>query len=256
MRAATNPATPRNPTPADYTAASIRRPCRAFLAPCRAHAPRRPGFHLHHPADRRAGLRRHHSGTAGAGARFHRRRFRRGGEVGRLVRFPVRRAAVRQLTTAGGAVRPLRPSPGDPGLVPGPGRGLRGDGAGAEPAVAAAGAGGVGRVLGQLHHRQRLHRRHHHAGQARPGLRHDRRRVRARFRDRAAARRLARQLPPARAVLVRRRAGAAQFPVRPVGAARIAGAGTAHPAPGLDTPIRSARCGCCAATRRCSRWPR
>ncbi len=53
------------------------------------------------------------------------------------------------------------------------------------------------------------------------------------LRGRPAAGRLARQPASARAVLVRRRAGPAQLPLRPVGTARIAGAGTAHRTRGL-----------------------
>ncbi|MBB4758240.1 hypothetical protein FHT15_002927 [Xanthomonas campestris] len=54
---------------------------------------------------------------------------------------------------AGHPVRPLRPPSGDPALVPGVGPGFHPDGGCPFPADAAAGAGDLRGVLGQLLHR-------------------------------------------------------------------------------------------------------
>ncbi len=156
--------------------------------------------------------------------------------MGRHLRHPVRDHPVRVLADPGRAVGSFRPPPGDPAVLPRAGRGLPADGAGAVAAVAADRAHFLGRVLGQLHHRQRLHRRHHSAGEARAGVRHDRCGVRRGLHHWSNHRWPAGGDRSAPAVLVLGRAGAAEFPVRLVRAAGVVAEGKAH------APVRLVAC--------------
>ncbi|PRD39701.1 UNVERIFIED_CONTAM: hypothetical protein NCL1_01397 [Trichonephila clavipes] len=193
--------------------------------------PGQPALHPDHGVHRCARHRPHAAGAAGPG----RRAGRLAGTAVVLVRRAagdLRPGAVPRHALAGRAQRPLRPAAGAAAVHLRSRRGLpdhRHHGFAADPgAVAPA----QRRHQRQLHRRQRLCRRHHHAGRTQQGFRRHRCRVRARLHRRAHAWRPARGKQPAPAVLGRRRHGAAELAVRLVRAAGVAAAGT----PGADTP--------------------
>ena len=132
----------------------------------------------------------------------------------RRLRRALGRHAVRRLADHRLAVGPVRPPAGDPAVDRRAGRRLRADGAGAQSLVAGARPHHRRHHLVELHHRLRLHGRHHAAGRPRPRLRADRRGLQRRLRRRAAARRRARRDLAARAVLGRGRDERPRLPLR------------------------------------------
>ena len=171
-------------------------------------------LHLRHRADRRGGLWRHHPGTAASGAAIRRWRHFHCGVLGRGVFVCVLDRAVLQRADAGRAVRSFRAQAGDPVVLPGVGCRLRVHGTGTVAGVAVRRADHLGDHFRQLHHRQCLHRRCVAAGRARERLRHDRCGVRAGLHRRSADRWRSGRHQPSPAVLVRRRAGAAELLLR------------------------------------------